>query len=75
MILAVRAVNHAFSPAQIRELDLTTVTILKMWPFTVMAHISLRMLTAALLAPILTAVLIAPVSLVQYIQSPPHPLT
>jgi len=61
MILAVRVVNHAFSLAQTGELDLTTVAILEMWPFPVL---NLLILTAVALAPVVTAVLIAPVSLV-----------
>ena len=48
MMLAVLGVNHAFSPAQTEELGLTTVAILKMWPFTVLVLVSL-VLTAALL--------------------------
>ena len=46
--MAVLGVNHAFSPAQTEELGLTTVAILKMWPFTVLVLVSL-VLTAALL--------------------------
>ena len=39
MMLAVLRVIHAFSPVQAGELDLTTVSILKMWPFTVLVPV------------------------------------
>jgi len=48
MTLCVR-LSHAFSPAQTRELGLTTVPILKTWPFTVLVVVTL-VLTAASLA-------------------------
>ena len=57
MMLAVMGVNHAFSPAQTGELGLTTVPILKMWPFTVLVLVSLVQ-TAALLDVSLATVLI-----------------
>ena len=41
MMLAVQGVNHAFSPAQIEELGLTTVSILKMWQFPVLVLVPL----------------------------------
>ena len=50
MMLAVLRVIHAFSPVQAGELDLTTVTILKMWPFTVMVLVLLLPESAALLS-------------------------
>ena len=59
MMLAVLGVNHAFSLAQTGELGLTTVPIMRMWLFTV--------LVLVFLVP--TAASVAPVSLVQYIQS------
>ena len=49
MMLAVLRVIHAFSPVQARELDLTTVSILKMWPFTVLVPVFLLPETAVLL--------------------------
>ena len=57
MMLAVLGVNHVFSPAQTGGLGLTTVPILKMWPFTVLVLVSLVQ-TAALLDVSLATVLI-----------------
>ena len=56
MMLAVLGLNHVCSPAQTGELGLTTVPILKMWQFPVLAFVSLA-LTAA------TSTLHCPVSL------------
>ena len=57
MMLAVLAVKHSFSLAQTEELVLTTVAILKMWPFTVLVLVSL-LPTAALYLVSLRLVLI-----------------
>jgi len=57
MMLAVMGVNHAFSPAQTEELGLTTVPILKMWPFTVLVLVP-PIQTAAWLEVSLATVLI-----------------
>ena len=35
MMLAVQGLNHSFSPVKTRELDHTTVPILRMWQFSV----------------------------------------
>jgi len=49
MMLTVLGVNHAFSPAQTGELDLTIVSTLKMWQFIVLVLFLQAILTAALL--------------------------
>ena len=48
---AVLGANRAFSPAQTEELELTTVSILKMWQFPVLVLV-LLVLTAASSAPV-----------------------
>jgi len=49
MMLAVLGVNHVFSPAEIGGLDRITVSILKMWQFSVLVVVLLVPETAALL--------------------------
>ena len=48
-MMSVLGLSQAFSPAQTGELGLTTVPILKTWPFTVLVLVTL-VLTAASLA-------------------------
>ena len=64
MTLAVLGLSRAFSPAQTEELGLTTVAILKTWPFPVLVFV-LLVLTAASL----TLTLRVPLSSLQVIQS------
>lgn len=55
MALAVLGMNHVFFPVQQGGLGHTGVTILRMWPFSVLVLVFL-VLTAALLAAVSLAV-------------------
>jgi len=52
MMLVALGVKRVFSPAQTGELDLITVSILKMWPFPVLVLVFSLPPTAVLLTPV-----------------------